>query len=98
MMIQFYQIIITKQAPLCVNNFLYFHLAMRRRIRGILMTGKQFSLDSRMDLVQGLGQCNDSKKQMETIGTDLPGMVEEDVEPGMVYVILILFTKIKLCY
>lgn len=27
-------------------------LAMRRRIRGILMSGKQFSLDSRMDLVQ----------------------------------------------
>ncbi|XP_016841709.1 histidine decarboxylase isoform X1 [Nasonia vitripennis] len=26
--------------------------AMRRRIRGILMSGKQFSLDSRMDLVQ----------------------------------------------
>lgn len=25
---------------------------MRRRIRGILMSGKQFSLDSRMDLVQ----------------------------------------------
>jgi len=28
--------------------------AMRRRIRGILMSGKQFSLDSRMDLVQGM--------------------------------------------
>lgn len=27
-------------------------LAMRRRIRGILMSGKQFSLDSHMDLVQ----------------------------------------------
>lgn len=27
---------------------------MRRRIRGILMSGKQFSLDSRMDLVQGM--------------------------------------------
>ena len=25
---------------------------MRRRIRGILMSGKQYSLDSRMDLVQ----------------------------------------------
>lgn len=25
--------------------------AMRRRVRGILMSGKQFSLDSRMDLV-----------------------------------------------
>ncbi|XP_022178836.1 histidine decarboxylase [Myzus persicae] len=28
--------------------------SMRRRIRGILMSGKQFSLDSRMDLVQGM--------------------------------------------
>jgi hypothetical protein len=25
---------------------------MRRRIRGMMMSGKQFSLDSRMDLVQ----------------------------------------------
>ncbi|XP_076178291.1 histidine decarboxylase isoform X2 [Ptiloglossa arizonensis] len=31
--------------------------AMRRRIRGILMSGKQFSLDSRMDLVQGYACC-----------------------------------------
>ncbi|XP_046743090.1 histidine decarboxylase isoform X2 [Diprion similis] len=31
--------------------------AMRRRIRGILMSGKQFSLDSRMDLVQGIATC-----------------------------------------
>lgn len=30
----------------------YFTVAMRRRIKGILMSGKQFSLDSRMDLVQ----------------------------------------------
>lgn len=28
---------------------------MRRRVRGILMSGKQFSLDSRMDLaIQGI--------------------------------------------
>ncbi|XP_023317265.1 histidine decarboxylase isoform X3 [Trichogramma pretiosum] len=52
------------------NNFKLFHvffaitndtivliLAMRRRIRGILMSGKQFSLDSRMDLVQGYASC-----------------------------------------
>ncbi|XP_011494806.1 PREDICTED: histidine decarboxylase isoform X2 [Ceratosolen solmsi marchali] len=31
--------------------------AMRRRIRGILMSGKQFSLDSGMDLVQGYASC-----------------------------------------
>lgn len=33
-------------------TYLPSFLAMRRRIRGILMSGKQFSLDSRMDLVQ----------------------------------------------
>lgn len=36
---------------------------MRRRVRGILMSGKQFSLDSRMDLVfQGIetGTSNNS--------------------------------------
>lgn len=27
---------------------------MRRRIKGILMSGKQFSLDSHLDLVQGI--------------------------------------------
>lgn len=27
---------------------------MRRRIKGILMSGKQFSLDSRLDLFHGL--------------------------------------------
>lgn len=27
---------------------------MRRRIRGILMSGKQFSLDSHLDIVQGM--------------------------------------------
>lgn len=33
--------------------------AMRRRVRGILMSGKQFSLDSRMDLVvQGIEPHN----------------------------------------
>ncbi|XP_032672244.1 histidine decarboxylase [Odontomachus brunneus] len=43
----------------CMKTFGKIHLeardspAMRRRIRGILMSGKQFSLDSRMDLVQG---------------------------------------------
>ncbi|XP_012264934.2 histidine decarboxylase [Athalia rosae] len=31
--------------------------AMRRRIKGILMSGKQFSLDSRMDLVKGIETC-----------------------------------------
>lgn len=31
-----------------------YFLAMRRRIRGILMSGKQFSLDSHLDLVHGI--------------------------------------------
>ncbi|XP_046683668.1 histidine decarboxylase-like [Homalodisca vitripennis] len=47
--------------------------AMRRRIRGILMSGKQFSLDSRMDLVQGFNPGQGP--------SDLPGTVEEDSEP-----------------
>lgn len=33
-------------------------LAMRRRIRGILMTGKQFSLDSHLDLFHGVDMLN----------------------------------------
>lgn len=37
----------------CRTIFLLSILAMRRRIRGILMSGKQFSLDSRMDLMTG---------------------------------------------
>lgn len=33
---------------------------MRRRVRGILMSGRQFSLDSRMDLVvQGIEPSKD---------------------------------------
>lgn len=35
---------------------------MRRRVRGILMSGKQFSLDSRMDLVV---HCNVNKEQKQ---------------------------------
>ena len=32
---------------------------MRRRVRGILMSGRQFSLDSRMDLaIQGIEPSN----------------------------------------
>lgn len=52
---------------------LYNPAAMRRRIRGILMSGKQFSLDSRMDLVQGFKPISDS---------ECPGTVEEELEPG----------------
>ncbi|KAF7384769.1 hypothetical protein HZH68_014381 [Vespula germanica] len=49
-------------------------LAMRRRIRGILMSGKQFSLDSRMDLVQGYVCCGRSAGP----STDLPQMKEDE--------------------
>lgn len=49
--------------------------AMRRRIRGILMSGKQFSLDSRMDLVQGF-------KPIQEPGDDRPGTVEEESDTG----------------
>lgn len=37
--------------------------AMRRRIRGILMSGKQFSLDSRLDLFQGQGMVPSASKK-----------------------------------
>ncbi|XP_012245142.1 histidine decarboxylase isoform X1 [Bombus impatiens] len=45
--------------------------AMRRRIRGILMSGKQFSLDSRMDLVQGYVSCRE-------MASELPLQEDED--------------------
>ncbi|XP_076658397.1 histidine decarboxylase isoform X1 [Halictus rubicundus] len=56
--------------------------AMRRRIRGILMSGKQFSLDSRMDLVQGYACCRPAidmsselplKEDEDTCGTNETG-------------------------
>lgn len=36
-----------------IDIYSYF-LAMRRRIKGILMSGRQFSLDSRLDLFHGI--------------------------------------------
>lgn len=47
--------------------------AMRRRIRGIMTTGKQFSLDSCMDMVQGM-------LASAAEGQDLPLMSEEKEE------------------
>jgi len=44
---------------------------MRRRIRGILMSGKQFSLDSRMDLVQGMVPTSSKKAIMSECTTNL---------------------------
>ncbi|XP_050089065.1 histidine decarboxylase isoform X2 [Anopheles aquasalis] len=44
--------------------------AMRRRVRGILMSGKQFSLDSRMDLVvQGITP-NEARRCLESKAID----------------------------
>ncbi|KAL5236980.1 hypothetical protein ACI65C_004390 [Semiaphis heraclei] len=45
--------------------------SMRRRIRGILMSGKQFSLDSRMDLVQGMVPTSSKKAIMSECTTNL---------------------------
>lgn len=40
--------------------------AMRRRVRGILMSGRQFSLDSRMDLaIQGIEPTEVKNGQIE---------------------------------
>ncbi|XP_026471978.1 histidine decarboxylase-like [Ctenocephalides felis] len=52
--------------------------AMRRRIRGILMSGKQYSLDSRMDLVQGFS-ANTTERTLTTLSEGLP-LTKEDLE------------------
>lgn len=40
---------------------------MRRRVRGILMSGRQFSLDSRMDLaIQGIEPSKQNNGSEET--------------------------------
>ncbi|XP_021932712.1 histidine decarboxylase isoform X2 [Zootermopsis nevadensis] len=53
--------------------------AMRRRIKGILMTGKQFSLDSRMDLVQGIISHGGVRPRSEPTSA-LPLMEEDSVD------------------
>ncbi|KAJ8932118.1 hypothetical protein NQ314_014899, partial [Rhamnusium bicolor] len=45
--------------------------AMRRRIRGILMSGKQFSLDSRLDLFHGIEPSSASRSNADT-SSNLP--------------------------
>lgn len=56
--------------------------AMRRRVRGILMSGKQFSLDSRMDLaIQGIeatNQVNNGSAQQAIEESD-----EQNCQEGM---------------
>lgn len=55
---------------------------MRRRVRGILMSGKQFSLDSRMDLaIQGIeatNQVNNGSAQQAIEESD-----EQNCQEGM---------------
>lgn len=59
---------------------------MRRRVRGILMSGKQFSLDSRMDLVfQGIetGTSNNSiEEKNRPISEDSEEVWEGTTIPG----------------
>ncbi|ERL92483.1 histidine decarboxylase [Dendroctonus ponderosae] len=50
--------------------------AMRRRIKGILMSGKQFSLDSRLDLFHGI----DISPTLKAEHCSLP-VVEDSLEP-----------------
>lgn len=51
--------------------------AIRRRIRGMLMTGKQYSLDSRMDLVQSIVNtsmpCGDALPEDDSSCSDAEG-------------------------
>lgn len=53
-------------------------LDVRRRIRGILMSGKQFSLDSRLDLFLGM-ETNIGGRPNSEPGTTL-SMVEDSNE------------------
>lgn len=46
---------------------------MRRRIKGILMSGKQFSLDSRLDLFHGI-ETSSSNKSNKTNTSNLPAL------------------------
>ncbi|XP_024869543.1 histidine decarboxylase [Temnothorax curvispinosus] len=68
----------------CMKAFGKIHLeakdspAIRRRIRGILMSGKQFSLDSRMDLVQGY-VCS---RPLSDSPSELP-LMKEDEDAGL---------------
>ncbi|KYN20262.1 Histidine decarboxylase, partial [Trachymyrmex cornetzi] len=68
----------------CMKTFGKIHLeardspAIRRRIRGILMSGKQFSLDSRMDLVQGY-VCS---RPLSDSPSELP-LMKEDEDAGL---------------
>ncbi|XP_011155866.1 histidine decarboxylase [Solenopsis invicta] len=68
----------------CMKTFGKIHLetrdspAIRRRIRGILMSGKQFSLDSRMDLVQGFA-CS---RPLSDAASELP-LMKEDEDAGL---------------
>merc|ERR1740137_294120 len=49
--------------------------AMRRRIKGMLMAGKQYSLDSHMDLVQTMVQ-NTQNENMPTMRENSPEQQE----------------------
>jgi len=53
--------------------------ATQRRIRGMLMSGKQLSLDSRMDLVQRLVTDRESGAQIDESGEN-PSDIEEASE------------------
>ena len=74
---------IAKSKNLLLNRYHLFP-AKQRRIRGMLMSGKQLSLDSRMDLVQRLvtdqdgpnSQIDESSEEPEEPGT--PSDAEEN--------------------
>lgn len=54
---------------------------MRRRVKGILMSGKQFSLDSRIDLVSSAMQTTTTARPLsEHAQDDLDLMREESVD------------------
>lgn len=91
-----------------LNNFLLFpfliltdrislnlSIATQRRIRGMLMSGKQLSLDSRMDLVQRLvtdksqgDQIDENSEQVINAPSD-----DEDATEGILTILFISLQK-----
>ena len=58
------------------------------------MSGKQYSLDSRMDLVHGLKSTNETRPASEP--TELPRMLEEETEPGDTTVHIMIHISYKI--
>lgn len=72
-LIEFHEVL-----PWMCACFLFWNAAMRRRIKGILMSGKQFSLDSRLDLFHGL----EPPSNRYSVADDVPLLEDEENTSG----------------